>query len=39
MALFDIIFPRGFISNYLELIIIIPFLIMGIRFVCVCGKC
>ena len=33
LSLFDFIFPGGFISNYLELIIIIPFLILGIRFI------
>ena len=33
MSLFDIIFPRGFASNYLELMIIMPLLIIGVRFI------
>ena len=33
MSLFDILFPRGFVSNYLELMIIMPLLIMGVRFI------
>ena len=33
LSLFDFIFPGGFVFNYLELIIIIPFLILGIKFI------
>ena len=33
LSLFDFVFPGGFIFNYLELIIIIPFLILGIKFI------